>query len=228
MLCKLLEFLVDHNRIAVKRGAPEPSREALKERLRRAVARWYPYGEHQTQIPEEERFCDVSQYIAQELSADSNTESSKRPRTSLLKEKSATPGDGDHDPNDDILQTRPCTVNPGVSTKAFSDPAAMRTASLIQYGDPKTTAAPVKNPAENPLDASLRDGKLSISTKSAPIDQWHGKYFSQILPFVIPFLVSGPDYIFYNKRVRWRRKDMEDEPEAPWVCLLYTSPSPRD
>ena len=33
--------------------------------------------------------------------------------------------------------------------------------------------------------------------------QFHSKYFAQVLPFVIPYLVSGPDY-FPDQR--WRRK----------------------
>ena len=42
VLCKLLEYLVDHNRIAVKQGAADVSQEVLKQRLRGAVERWYP------------------------------------------------------------------------------------------------------------------------------------------------------------------------------------------
>jgi len=36
------------------------------------------------------------------------------------------------------------------------------------------------------------------------------RYFSQIMPFVIPRMVSGPDY---HTDDRWRRT----EPDAPWV-----------
>ena len=38
-----------------------------------------------------------------------------------------------------------------------------------------------------------------------------------MLPFVIPFLVSGPDYTFQNNAGRWRRQQRGDELEAPWV-----------
>eukprot|EP00959_Pyramimonas_sp_CCMP1952_P116954 2444617-Pyramimonas_sp.AAC.1 len=41
--------------------------------------------------------------------------------------------------------------------------------------------------------------------------------FSQVLPFVIPFMVSGPDYVFHSREDRWRRKDVEGELQAPWV-----------
>ena len=43
------------------------------------------------------------------------------------------------------------------------------------------------------------------------IPQFHSKYFSQILPFVIPYMVSGPDY--FPEKPRWRRK----HENAPWV-----------
>ena len=45
------------------------------------------------------------------------------------------------------------------------------------------------------------------------------KYISQVLPFVIPFMVSGPDYSFYEKTNRWRRRDDPrwEEAVAPLV-----------
>ena len=71
-------------------------------------------------------------------------------------------------------------------------------------------------------EARLEDGKLTIQTGHSLIPQWHGKYFSQILPFVIPFMVSGPDYEFYAEQKRWRRRDLGGSGlteflKAPWV-----------
>ena len=39
------------------------------------------------------------------------------------------------------------------------------------------------------------------------------------MAFVIPFLVSGPDYAFYQQKQRWRR-GVFDGQEAPWVTPL--------
>ena len=38
-----------------------------------------------------------------------------------------------------------------------------------------------------------------------------------VLPFVIPFMVSGPDYTFHNKLNRWRRRDGPRFQVAPEV-----------
>ena len=47
-----------------------------------------------------------------------------------------------------------------------------------------------------------RFGELNIQTGGKPIPQYESKYFSQILPFVMPYMCSGPDF-FPNRR--WRR-----------------------
>ena len=39
-------------------------------------------------------------------------------------------------------------------------------------------------------------------TIAEAIPQWETKYFSQILPFVMPYMASGPDY---HPHQRWRR-----------------------
>ena len=40
------------------------------------------------------------------------------------------------------------------------------------------------------------------------IPQWHSKYFSQVMPFEIPRMVSGPDY---PRAERWRRSPSSPE-----------------
>jgi hypothetical protein len=60
-------------------------------------------------------------------------------------------------------------------------------------------------------------GDLTVQTGQTPMPQWHSRYFSQILPFVIPYMVSGPDFTFYENSSRWRRKDKGGHLQAPWV-----------
>ncbi len=55
-----------------------------------------------------------------------------------------------------------------------------------------------------------RYGDLQVHTGSKLIPQWESKCFSQIMPFVIPRMVSGPDY---TPAKRWRRK----YDDAPYV-----------
>ena len=50
-----------------------------------------------------------------------------------------------------------------------------------------------------------RQGDLYAKTGSKLIEQWHSKYFSQIFPFVMPRMVSGPDFS-PNTEERWRRR----------------------
>ena len=70
----------------------------------------------------------------------------------------------------------------------------------------------------------MQHGKIAVQTGHKLISQWEGKYFSQILPFVIPFMVSGPDYVFHDKTNRWRRRDDPRFPTAPLVTAAkFTS-----
>ena len=75
------------------------------------------------------------------------------------------------------------------------------------------TRAPRRPPTQRRREresALARDGGLHVQTGSKPIDQWNGKYFSQVLPFVIPRMVSGPDY---DPLRRWRRR-CDDAPHV--------------
>ena len=79
---------------------------------------------------------------------------------------------------------RPHAICTDKSVKACSDPATLREGALERYGE------------------------LRVMTGGQKIPQWHSKYLSQIMPFVIPRMVSGPDF-FPNDR--WRRT-FEDAP----------------
>ena len=70
-------------------------------------------------------------------------------------------------------------------TSSCTDPVALREGALSRYGE------------------------LHIRTGNEFLNQWHSKYYSQVFPFVIPRMVSGPDFDPQNK---WRRR-----PDAPFV-----------
>jgi hypothetical protein len=57
------------------------------------------------------------------------------------------------------------------------------------------------------MGAIMQHGKIEVQTGHKLISQWENKYISQVLLFVILFMVSGPDYSFHNKTNRWRRRD---------------------
>ena len=63
----------------------------------------------------------------------------------------------------------------------------------------------------------MQHGKIEVQTGHTLISQWESKYFSQALHFVIPFMVSGPDYSFHDKTNRWRRRDDPRWGDAPLV-----------
>ena len=65
------------------------------------------------------------------------------------------------------------------------------------------SAAAASDPATLREGALTRYGELTVHTGNKFIPQWQGKYFSQIMPFVIPRMVSGPDF---DPEKRWRRE----------------------
>ena len=101
-------------------------------------------------------------------------------RRKLLGEKNATPA------AESLENIRPQAVCQDKSPQACSDPATLRQGALERYGD------------------------LFAETGGKLVPQWESKYFSQVLPFVIPRMVSGPDY---DPSRRWRRR----YDDAPYV-----------
>ena len=54
-------------------------------------------------------------------------------------------------------------------------------------------------------DATMEVRDLHVQSGSTFQDQWHSKYFSRALPFVIPRMVSGP--YFPHQTRKWRRTE---------------------
>jgi len=190
VLLHLLDYLIDHNH-EVFRG--KGSAEKLKRQMREAVEREYP--EREAHIEECARTGSIPPSILQlleeaQLERDQAEEHCQRnglKRKRVLDDKNSTPGDGATSVENCLNDLRPHAMCVDKSVQACSDPATLREGALERYGD------------------------LNVKTGGKEILQFHSKYFSQILPFVIPYMVSGPDF-FPDKR--WRRSSHEN---APWV-----------
>ena len=189
VLVLLLDFLIGRNH-EVFRG--KGSAAELRERMAAAVAREYP--ETEAGVPEAERDGTIPpsvQALLNEQEAERRQQSDEQfertqKRQRLLHEKNATPGDGATRIEDCLEDLRPQAMCMDKSASACTDPATLRHGALERYGE------------------------LHAHTGGAAIPQWESKYLSQVMPFVIPYMVSGPDF---NPAKRWRR----NFETAPWV-----------
>jgi hypothetical protein len=202
VVLKLLHFLIDRgHEVFIGKG----SAAALKERMRFAVAARYP--ETEAHLPEERRQGAIPESILQLLREQEtekrrrSAEAGKAPRAEesavagsasasdsrrrsqgsvpILVEKNATPGDGARPVAQCLEDVRPKAFTLDRSTASCTDPDILRKGALERYGG------------------------LHVQTGSRFIDQWQSKYFSQVLPWVIPRMVSGPDY---DPERKWRRR----------------------
>ena len=213
VLLQLLYYLIDQNH-AVFRG--RGSAQQLRERMRAAVQREYPVSAEQMTRPDGEQEWFLPTDYIESLS---EAATKKVKRHFLIKEKNATPGDGDISLEGCLADRRPFSVVTESSGLASTDPATLRANTLSLFG---STVNDDKTNRDRSQEAQIKDGKLVVQTGHSPIHQWEGKYFSQILPFVIPFMVSGPDFEFYQQKKRWRRRDVAGPNSAeflpaPWV-----------
>ena len=101
--------------------------------------------------------------------------------TNVSDEKNATPGDGAGSPETCLDDIRPNTLSLGRSAAALTDPATDR---LNGFGS--------SNPeADAKQEDVLVTGDLTVKSKLRMENMWHSAYPSQVLPFVIPKMVSG-------------------------------------
>ena len=197
VLIHLLEYLIDQGHTVFRdKGAPH----TLKKKMRAAVQKQYP--EQEGHLPEPERQGTLPPSILQLLQEReeerrqqeeekrkqrnecSAPNEAKATRSSVLTDKNATPSDGPRPLEKCLEDVRPKSFTLDRSTASCSDPATLRAGALQRYGE------------------------INVQAGSRFIDQWQPKYFSEVLPFVIPRMVSGPDYDPVN---RWRRR-FEDAP----------------
>ena len=202
VLVHLLEYLIDQGH-AVFHGKGAPL--VLKQKMRAAVQKQYP--EREGHLPESDREGELPPSIVQLLEereherreleearskrSTDGTElnEAKAARSRVLTDKNATPSDGPRSLEKCLDDIRPKAFTLDRATVSCSDPATLRAGALQRYGE------------------------MHVQTGSRFINQWHSKYFSQILPFVIPRMVSGPDY---DPLDRWRRR----EADAPLVTPM--------
>ena len=185
VLLLLLDELIAHNH-EVFRG--KGSAIELRQRMRDVVSLEYPETEVET--PEAERqghipasILAVLQEAEAERSAKEEGDASRGTGGSIHRDKNATPGPRARSADEVLDDVRPHAVINDRSTKALCDPGDLKASALARYGD------------------------ITVQTGYARINQWRGKCFSQILPFVIPFMVSGPDYEADSEK-RWRRREV--------------------
>ena len=191
VLLLLLEFLIDRRHEVFKgKGSPEE----LKRKMREIVAREYP--EREGHIDLDQRAGEVPQGILetmremeenQRCAAAAGKTWCKRER--LFRDKNATPGDKGDVVNECLGDVRPMAMCVDRSTHSISTPAATREGAFSGFGH------------------------LAVQTGNKYMSQWCPQYFSQILPFVIPRMVSGPDFRQEDAQP-WRRQRYSDAPRV--------------
>ena len=201
VLLLLLYYLIDQNH-EVFRG--KGTAQQLKAKMRSAVEKEYP--ETEEHLPWEERDGHLPASILQtlrEAEEQKAAEGRSQKQLHINRDKNATPGDGPTSLEKCLDDIRPHAVCVDKSVEACTDPATLREGGLRKYGSLLKDAMGQK--------AVEKYGELYISSGRKEIPQWHSKYFSQVMPFVIPRMVSGPDY---DPEKRWRRSA-----DAPFVSV---------
>ena len=123
----------------------------------------------------------------------------------FVSDKNATPGDKGSTLSTCLDHLRPHTMCVDRSAASSTDPDSMRTGAFQRF-EPQ---------ADKEQRAMDRIGDLKIDVRGSEILQFHSKYVSQVLPFVIPRMVSGPDFF---PHCRWRRAEND-----PWVSPMEFS-----
>ena len=192
VLLQLLYFLVERRPAMWREQGSLP---VMKQQLAEAVRRHYPVAASEQDRPVEKQEWTIPPDLLEVATEFIQDKNGKTKEANLIKDKCAVPGTGGITEESIVEDTRPSTVSAGLTTQSYSDPASMRTGAL------------------------MRHGTLRIQTSETLMSQWHSLHFAEILPFVIPFMVSGPDYAFYQAKKRGRR-GTEDDPYALWVSPL--------
>ena len=187
VLLHLLFFLIDRNHEVFRNKGCAVE---LKKKMKEAIQQEYP--DEESEKPEAQREGSIPTALLEALQEahqkpdDPGTAEAEAKKMRFLfeREKNATPGDGSRSVDECLQDIRPQAVCMDKEATSNSDPATLREKAIGRYGD------------------------LYVQTGSKLIPQWHSKYFAQVQPFVIPRMVSGPDYDMLN---RWRRQ-YEDAP----------------
>ena len=106
-------------------------------------------------------------------------ENPAKKRSTLHSTKHATPGDAAQGASTCLDDIRPKAFTVYLKPSDCTTPAALRSGVLELYRE------------------------LNIHTGNQQLSQWESKYFAQIMPFVFPRMVSGPDF---RPEDKWRRR----------------------
>ena len=150
--------------------------------MREVVEREYP--DHEKDKPMEDREGHIPVSIKESLDAFLSEEDRPRKKLRLFNDKNSTPGDKASTLSTCLDHLRPHTMTVDRSAASSTDPGSMSSGAMQRF-QPKS---------DKEHDAVDRYGDLKIDVKGWAIVQFHSKYFSQILPFVIPRMMSGPDF----------------------------------
>ena len=159
-------------------GVSDSVSARIETELEHAVHTAYP--ETEAHAPLEKRKGTIPYGIREEIeeSARKQEENPKKKRLTMHGVKNATPGDGDHELDKCLDDIRPKSFTLDLKPSDCTTPDLVRTGVLERYGE------------------------LQVQTGAKLESQWESKYFSQVLPFVIPRMVSGPDF---RPEDKWRR-----------------------
>ena len=159
----------------------------LRARLHQRVADEYP--ETEAEKPEAEREGAIPaavQEVLDEFQKDAQAAAAGAGRkiTVVSDEKNATPGDGARTAETCLDDIRPHSISLGSSSAAVTDPASDKANG---FGSPNNIAEVL------PKDAATAE--LTVKTDVKMENMWKSEYPSQILPFVIPKMVSGQPHV---------------------------------
>ena len=143
------------------------------------------YPETEPEKPEADREGAIPRSVLEVLAefekdAEASAAGRGRKMTSLSSDKNATPGDGARSAETCLEDIRPHTLSVGSSAAAITDPATDRARG---FGNPTDGTSAV--------DKDTGMSTLTVKTNTKMELQWKSEYPSQILPFVIPKMVSG-------------------------------------
>ena len=191
VLLLLLDFLIQRqHELFRNKGSPEE----LRRKMRRIVQEEYP--ETEAHVPEGLRQGHVPPSIAalvreqkeqQAKGGGDKDQLDRRPK--LFREKHATPGDRSTGVSECLEGVRPMAVCVDRSRASATTPAEAREGAFSGFGH------------------------LLVRTGNQFLPQWCPQYFLQVLPFVIPRMVSRAD--FFDDQEPWRRTLFADAPRVP-------------
>ena len=199
VLLLLLDFLIDRQH-EIFRGKGSPAE--LKQLMRKVVAAEYP--EREGHLPPRDRQGEVPASIASKIR---EMEEAKRKaemegqswcsKKHLFREKNATPGDAATCVSRCVDEIRPIAMCVDRNNTSTCTPADAREGSMSLFGHTHAQA--------DAREGSMTQcGHIHAQTGSRFRSQWCPQYFSEALPFVIPRMVSGPD--FRDEATPWRRQ----------------------